>query len=190
VEVEFNGPVKFITSIPNIAMVTIKGGAWGSVSKVTRRAMGAMEDAGVKVVMVSQACASHSVSLAVDEGEGRRAVEALETAFELELTRGNIDGIEQQGGFSVLAVIGDDMKGYVGTMGKLAAALARNGISIAAVAQGSSERSITMIVEKEKLKLGMAAVHEEFSGSTQSLTSSVEDVIASTWKSQSQTLRV
>merc|ERR1719482_983696 len=95
---EHEGPVKFITSIPNIAMVNVKGGAWGSVSKVARCAMGAMEDAGVKVVLLTQADAQHSVTLAVDEEEGQRAVEALEVqaclegAFELELSRGSIEG--------------------------------------------------------------------------------------------------
>merc|ERR1712100_98384 len=105
-ECEFDGPVKFITSIPKIAMVNVKGGAWGSVSKVARRAMGAMEDAGVKVVLLTQADAQHSVTLAVDEGEGKRAVEALEGAFELELARGSIEGIDKEVGYSMLAVIG------------------------------------------------------------------------------------
>ncbi len=64
-----------------------------------RRAMGAMDDAGVKIVLVTQACASHSVSLAVDEAEGKRAVEAIQNAFELELARGNIEGISQEPGY-------------------------------------------------------------------------------------------
>merc|ERR1711908_40517 len=124
--------------------------------------MGAMEDAGVKVVLLTQADAQHSVTLAVDEGEGKRAVEALEGAFELELSRGSIEGIDQEVGYSMLAVIGDDMKGKMGTLSKLSASLARGGVSIAAVAQGSAERNITIILEKAKLKLAMAAIHDEF----------------------------
>ena len=54
-----------------------------------------MDDAGVKVVLVTQACASHSVSVAVDEAEGKRAVEAIRGAFELEISRGNIKGVQQ-----------------------------------------------------------------------------------------------
>jgi len=184
-----NGPVKFITSIPSISLVNLSGGAWGSVSKVTHRAMGALDDAGVKVVLVTQACASHSVSFAVDEAEGERAVEAIKGAFELELARGNVDGITQTPGFSILAVIGDDMKGFVGCLAKLTAAISRVGISVSAIAQGSSERTITAVIEKSKLKLGMAAVHEEFKGSTRSLAHSVEDVISSDWKKDRGQLR-
>merc|ERR1719191_2219616 len=145
-------PVKFVTSIPNIALVNIDGGSWGSVSKLTRRAMGAMEDAGVKIVLLTQACASHSVSLAVDESEGKRAVEALQNAFELELARGSIEGVKQKTGYSVISTIGDEMRGAAGTLAKIAAALARCGISITSVAQGSAERSVTFVVEKSKLK--------------------------------------
>ena len=82
--------MKCITSIPNIAMVSVKAGKWASVSRVVSRAMGAMDDAGVKVVLATQACASHSVSVAVDEAEGNRAVQAIERAFELEISRGQI----------------------------------------------------------------------------------------------------
>jgi aspartate-semialdehyde dehydrogenase len=183
-------PVKFVTSIPNIALVNIDGGSWGSVSKLTRRAMGAMEEAGVKIVLLTQACASHSVSLAVDESEGKRAVEALQSAFELELARGKIASIVQKPGFSIISTIGDEMRGAAGTLAKIAAAVARCGISMSAVAQGSSERNVTFVVEKSKLKLAMAAVHQEFTGATQSLTSSVDDVIFSNWKQENKHLRI
>jgi aspartokinase/homoserine dehydrogenase 1 len=185
-ECEFDGPVKFITSIANIAMVNVKGGAWGSVSKMTRRAMGAMEDAGVKVQMLTQADATHSVTLAIDESESKRALKALEEAFELELSRGSIEGIDQDTGYSMLAVIGDDMRGKMGTLSKLSAALARAGINIVSVAQGSAERNLTIVLEKPKLKLAMAAIHDEFKGSSQSLTSSVADVIRTNWESNSR----
>jgi aspartate-semialdehyde dehydrogenase len=183
-------PVKFVTSIPNIAVVNIDGGSWGSVSKLTRRAMSAMEEAGVKIVLLTQACASHSVSLAVDEAEGKRAVQALESAFELELARGSIEGVKQKTGYSVISTIGDEMRGAAGTLAKIAAALARCGISITSVAQGSAERSVTFVVEKSKLKVSMEAVHQELSGTTQSLTSSVDDVIFSNWREENKHLRI
>jgi aspartokinase/homoserine dehydrogenase 1 len=175
-------PVKFVTSIPNISLVNIDGGSWGSVSKLTRRAMGAMEDAGVKIVLLTQACASHSVSLAVDESEGKRAVEALQSAFELELSRGDINGIINQPGYSIISTIGDEMRNCAGTLAKIAAAVARCGISMSAVAQGTDERNVAFVIEKSNLDLAMSAVHGEFAGTSQSLVSSVDDVIVSNWK--------
>jgi len=179
-------PVQFFTSIPNIAMVNIQGGSWGSVSKVTHRAMAAMDEAGVKVVLVTQACASHSVSLAVDENAGPRAVEALRGAFELELARGQIEGVVHDSGYSIISAIGNAMKGMPGTLAKLTASLARCGVNVVAMAQGSSERNITLVVEKEKLKLGLAAAHAEFCGSQKSLASSVDEAIFSSWKNEQQ----
>eukprot|EP00747_Dinoflagellata_sp_TGD_P018298 gnl/TRDRNA2_/TRDRNA2_126403_c0_seq1.p1 gnl/TRDRNA2_/TRDRNA2_126403_c0~~gnl/TRDRNA2_/TRDRNA2_126403_c0_seq1.p1 ORF type:complete len:657 (+),score=109.71 gnl/TRDRNA2_/TRDRNA2_126403_c0_seq1:91-2061(+) len=163
-----HNPVKFITSIPDISVVTMQGGSGDlSVSKILCRAMGAIDDAGVKVVLVTQACASHSLSLAVDAAEGTRAVEAIQAAFELELSQGKVEGVSQETGYSILSVIGDDMAGYVGTTAKLANAIASCGISINAIAQGTSERSITIVVKKSQLNLAMNCVHDAFSGSAQ-----------------------
>merc|ERR1719272_2481645 len=111
--------MKCITSIPNIAMVSIKADTWGSVSKVVSRTMTALDDAGVKVVLTTQACASHSVSVAVDEAEGERAVSAIKEAFQLELARGNIQGVVQESGYSIIAAVGDDLKDSIGTLGKI-----------------------------------------------------------------------
>jgi aspartokinase/homoserine dehydrogenase 1 len=167
--------VQVVTSIPKIAMVRLDGGSFASVSKVTLRAMSALDQAGVKVVLVTQACASHSLAVAVDEAEGDRAAKAIEEAFELELARGQIQGVQASGGFSILSIVGDDMKGHVGTLAKLAAAIARSGTNIIAVAQGSSERGITVVVEQSGLAPAMKAVHNEFAGTQYSLTSSVEE---------------
>jgi aspartokinase/homoserine dehydrogenase 1 len=169
--------VQVITSIPKIAMVDIDGGSWASVSRVTQRVMKAMEDAGIKVVLVTQACASHSISVAVDEAEGKRAVKAVEQAFELELARSEIGGVKATEGYAILSIVGDEMKGFVGTLAKLTAAIARSGTNIISIAQGSSERSITVVVEKKKLAPAMKAVHDEFVGKQFSLTSSVEDML-------------
>jgi len=162
-------PVKFITSIPSIALVNIRAGSWASVSKVAGKAMGAMDDAGVKVVLVTQACASHSISVAVDEAEGQRAVQAIEQAFELELSRGNIEGVSQEQGYSIMAVVGDEMKGSVGTLGRLTEAFAKEGIGISAMAPGSSGRNVALVLEKSKLKSAMAATHKEFANSGEEL---------------------
>merc|ERR1740133_451297 len=156
--------VKCITSIPNIAMVNVNAGSWARVAKVTHKVMGAMDEAGVKVVLTTQACASHSISVAVDEAEGTRAVAAIEEAFQLELARGSIEGIVQESGYSIIATVGDDLKSSVGTLGKITGSLARANIGISAMAPGSSGRTTAVVVEKSKMKSAMLAIHEEFSG--------------------------
>jgi len=172
--------VKCITSIPNIAMVNVNAGSWASVSKVTRKVMGAMDDAGVKVVLATQACASHSISVAVDEAQGERAVSAIKEAFQLELARGNIQGVVQESGYSIIAAVGDDLKDSVGTLGKITGSLARTGVSISAMAPGSSGRTTAVVVERSKMKSAMLAIHEEFSGTAAAKRSMDEDIATST----------
>lgn len=173
----FRSPVKCITSIPNIAMVHIIGGSWSNVSKVTCRAMGAMDDAGVKVVLATQACASHSVSVAVDEAEGKRAVQAIEQAFELELERGHIEGVTHEPGYSLVAIVGDELKDSVGALGKLTGAVARAGISIPSMAPGSTGRCTALVVKKAEMKGAMLAIHEEFSDES---SNAMHDEVSST----------
>jgi aspartate-semialdehyde dehydrogenase len=156
--------VQVVTSIPKIAMVTIDGGSYGSVSSVTVRAMSALDRAGVKVVLVTQGSASHSLAVAVDENEGPRAAKAIEDAFELELARGQVDGVKSQSGYSILSIVGEDMKGSVGTMAKLSKAVASVGGNIVCIAQGSSETSISLVLEQAELDDAMRAVHCEFTG--------------------------
>lgn len=153
--------VKMVTTIESIASVNIKAGSWKSVAAVGKRAMQALEDAGVKVVLITQASSSHSLTVAIDEAAAAAAVAALEEAFELEMIRGDISGINVTGGLSALSIVGP-MRGVVGTLAKLTNGFASVQSNVFAVAQGSSERSITALVARDSLATSIKAVHHAF----------------------------
>jgi len=163
-QMEKLGPAKGITAIKNVAMVNVEGGSWAGVPKVLVRVMSALDAVGVKVVLVTQASSEHSICLAVDEDQVKRAVDAIRAGFELELARGDIDGVHFGKGYSVVAVVGDGMKSIPGFAAKIFAALGRAGVNIVAIAQGSSERNISVVLGRHQLKSGMRAMHAELSG--------------------------
>lgn len=171
------GPVKAVTAISRIAMVDIEGGSWASVSQVAARTMLALNDAGLKVVLVTQASSEHSISVAVDEAQGRHAAKVVQAAFELEIARGQVSGVRHAEGYSMLTIIGDGMRGFVGTSAKLLGALARGGVNVVAVAQGSSERNVTVVVERPALGNALQSVHAEFAGTASAFRESVNDAL-------------
>merc|ERR1719409_2028535 len=86
-------------------MVNVDGGGWGSVPKVTQRAMNAMNFAGIKVVLMTQNSSAHSLAFATDEAEAERSLDALKKAFELELLHKSIGGLDVEKGFSLLSLV-------------------------------------------------------------------------------------
>jgi len=158
------GPAKAITAIEKIALVNVEGGSWAGVPKVTHRMMGALDAAGIKVLLVSQASSEHSICVAIDEGAAEKAVEYVQRAFELELARGEVDAVQFKKGFSICAVIGEGMKAVPGVSGKIFDSLGKAGVNITACSQGSSERNISIVVSREQLSEAMACIHAGLAG--------------------------
>jgi aspartokinase/homoserine dehydrogenase 1 len=120
-------------------------------------------------VLVTQASSEHSMSVAVDGSAGSAAAAALQRAFELELTRGDIKEIVCADGFAMVSVIGP-MRGVQGTISKFVHGITAVAANIFAVAQGSSERSISVIVGRECMHAVLQAVHDSFLGDAPTLT--------------------
>ena len=142
-------------------MVDVRAGSWASVTKVGHRVLGALDAAKIKVVLVTQASSEHSISVAIDESSGEAAVGALRAAFELELARGEISSVKAHKGFSMFTVVGP-MRAVKGTLKKLIDGVTKSGANISAVAQGSSEQSISVILSEDDLVPAMVVVHAEF----------------------------
>lgn len=122
-----------------------------------------LDAAAIRVVLITQASAEHSMTIAVDEASADVAVSVLRQAFELELVRGEFLGVRNSKGFALLTVVGP-MAGVKGTLMKLTRGISSTGANIFAVAQGSSERSISVIVKRSVVKTVLREVHDEFLG--------------------------
>src|SRR5690606_17083632 len=91
-----------------------------------------------------------------------RAKAAVDREFEFEIAVGKIDPLRVETGLSILALVGDNMRFHTGVSGRMFSTLGHNGVNIRAIAQGSSERNISAIIDSKDVRKAVNALHEEF----------------------------
>ncbi len=160
-------PVRGLSFLPSIALVNLAGAGLKGVPGTAARVFEAMAHASISVVLITQGSSECSISFCVQQPDAERAVQALEAAFEMERAAGKVDTIEQQRGLAVLSIVGDGMRHRVGVAGTFFSALADVGCSIAAIAQGSSERSISAVISETDGPRALAHVHGRCFGTTE-----------------------
>ncbi len=148
-----------VTALKNVVMITIESRGELSAVQLIGRAFTVLGLEDVDVLMLSQASREESFCFAVNHRDKETVLRRLGETFHLELTHGYISQPNVQEGVGVLALVGSGMRGSVGMAGKLFSALAGEGINILAIAQGSSETNISVIVEETALASGVRAVH-------------------------------
>jgi len=146
------GHVKAITSMRQMALLTA-------------RALQAVARQDISVIMVSQASSEQNLCFVVHESDSQRACQALEEAFELERLRGDITNIQIQPEVAIIAAVGENMRMRPGISGKMFSTLGKARINVIAIAQGSSERNISAVIEGAQVKRAVQALHHAFPGS-------------------------
>jgi aspartokinase/homoserine dehydrogenase 1 len=155
-------PIKGISSISDISLVNLIGSGMVGQSGFSGRLFTLLAREQINVVLITQSSSEHSITFAVHPDDLLRAKHFIEKEFELELLAGKLMAPELEQQLSVLAIVGENMKQTPGMSGKLFHALGRNGINVRAIAQGSSEYNISVIIEKKDLAKGLNAVHDAF----------------------------
>jgi bifunctional aspartokinase / homoserine dehydrogenase 1 len=154
--------VKGITTIDSVALVNLEGAGMIGVPGTAHRLFGALRDSGISVILISQGSSEHSICFAIPEVQAVRAEEAVRRAFDAELHDGQIQHVEVGLGMSILAVVGDGMAGTHGVAAKVFNSLGDAAISIRAIAQGASERNISVVVDGKVGPKALRAVHAAF----------------------------
>jgi aspartokinase/homoserine dehydrogenase 1 len=154
--------VKGITTIDPVALVNLEGAGMIGVPGTAHRLFGALRDAGISVILISQGSSEHSICFAIPEAQAARAEEAVRRAFDVELRDGQIQQVEVGLGMSILAVVGDGMAGAHGVAAKVFNSLGDAAISVRAIAQGASERNISVVVDGKVAAKALRAVHAAF----------------------------
>mmetsp|Transcript_19002 Transcript_19002/g.48628 ORF Transcript_19002/g.48628 Transcript_19002/m.48628 type:complete len:985 (+) Transcript_19002:66-3020(+) len=152
-------PIRGITSVDNVCILNVEGTGTSAVPDLAGRLFTSLANANVQLVMVTQASADSSICIVVEEGVADRALSVLQQAFERELNKGLIGGITAEPGHSVVAIVGEGMAFRPGTGATFTKAMANSGINIRTIAQGSSERQISIVVEKEDCTKALRAAH-------------------------------
>src|SRR5271169_3547975 len=154
--------VKGITTIDPVALVNLEGAGMIGVPGTAHRLFGALRDAGISVILISQGSSEHSICFAIPEAQAVRAEAAVRQAFDVELRDGQIQHVEVALGMSILAVVGDGMAGSHGVAAKVFNSLGDAAISVRAIAQGASERNISVVVGGKVAAKALRAVHAAF----------------------------
>ncbi|MEJ1094993.1 MULTISPECIES: bifunctional aspartate kinase/homoserine dehydrogenase I [unclassified Pseudoxanthomonas] len=156
------GPVKGLTLSPDLAVLNLEGTGLIGVPGTAERVFAALRDARVSVVMISQGSSEHSICCVVRHAEATRAQAALLNAFAHELNIGQVQRIQRTDNISVLAAVGDGMAGQPGVAARLFESLGRARVNILAIAQGSSERNISVAIDSADATKALRAAHAGF----------------------------
>src|SRR5688572_27956529 len=155
-------PVKGITSIENIAMVNVEGAGMIGVPGTAHRLFGALREEGISVILISQGSSEHSICCAIPGKEAERAARVVAAAFDREIKEGQIQSIAVDKELAILAVVGDGMAGLPGISGQVFNALGSASVNVHAIAQGASERNISVVVDQKDATRALRAVHSGF----------------------------
>jgi len=155
-------PVKGFAAIDHLALINLEGSGMMGVPGIARRLFSALEEAGVSVMVISQGSSEHSICFAVPDAQATAAREATETAFYAERHQGKVQPVQVTRDCSVLAVVGDNMAGTPGIAATFFGALGQAGVNVRAMAQGSSERNITAVVDGKDATRALRAAHAGF----------------------------
>jgi bifunctional aspartokinase / homoserine dehydrogenase 1 len=155
-------PIKGISSISGITLVTLQGIGMVGVTGISMRLFSALAKVNVNVILISQASSENSISVAIDEHAVDLAENAIRNEFEKEILAGQINKIEMENNLSIVAIVGQNMKHTTGIAGKLFSTMGKSGVNIIAIAQGASELNISWVVKNDELRKTLNSVHESF----------------------------
>ncbi len=155
-------PITGIATIEGISLVNIEGGGMIGIPGIAARIFGALAREGINIIMISQASSEHTICLVFRTREAERALGALSRELALELETRRIQNFQLVRDLLVVSVIGENMRGTPGIAGRLFSALGTAGVNIHVIAQGSSERNISFVIEEKNHTLALRTIHKAF----------------------------
>lgn len=154
--------IKGISSMNGISLLNIQGSGMLGVVGVSMRLFSTLAQEKVNVILISQASSEHSICIAIESSSAAKAKAALKKEFQHEIRNELIDDVHVTEGLSIVATVGDGMKHHPGTSGRMFSALGKNGINIVAIAQGSSERNISVVIQQVDVAKALNVLHDAF----------------------------
>lgn len=151
-----------ISSINKVAMLTLQGGGMFGVPGIAGRLFGSLAKSGISVILITQGSSEHSITFAIPPEVAKKAKQQVEAEFEYEIEKGLVEPLKIEENLSVIAIIGENMRYRPGIAGRMFQALGKNGVNVMAIAQGSSELNISVVVAAADEAKAMNALHEAF----------------------------
>ncbi len=155
-------PIKGISSIDHIDLITLLGTGMVGVTGTSMRLFGALAGRSINVILITQASSEYSITFAVTPADSLLAAEAIHEEFKTEIDQNKELKVLIEKNLSIIAIVGEKMKNTPGISATLFKALGRNGINVIATAQGSSELNISVVIKNESLKKALNVIHDGF----------------------------
>lgn len=154
------GQIRAVTGIRDLSLISVEGRGMLGVHGVAARAFKSVAESEASVLLISQSSSEQSICFVVQQSASADVVQRLETEFSDEITVRNIECVSAKNEVAILTVVGADMEGIPGVSGRFLSALGNSNISVMAIAQGSSECSISVVVADEDVSAGIQAIHK------------------------------
>ena len=157
-----NNPIKGISHIDNIALLTLEGSGMIGVAGSSKRLFEVLSNESINVIFITQASSEHSICIGILNADANKAKTAIDKAFELEIAQNKIDECSVEKDLCIVALVGESMKNHQGISGKMFSTLGKNNVNIRAIAQGASERNISVVINEKDVKKALNTLHERF----------------------------
>lgn len=155
--------VRGITNIDSISLIALEGEGIIGLSGIAKRVFESLSNYSINVILITQASSSeHSICIAVQSDQSELAKSVIDKNFEDEIKKDILHPVTIESELSIVAVVGDNMKNHQGLSGKIFSTLGNNNINIRAIAQGSSEKNISAVINTKDVKKAITSLHERF----------------------------
>ena len=154
--------IRGISSSNKIALLSMEGSGMVGIPGYSSKLFDVLSKNNVNIILITQASSVHTMCIAIDQADADKAKKAADELFAYEISLGKVDPLKVEKGFSIISLVGDDMKNQSGASGRMFEALGRSGINIRAIAQGSSEKNVSAVLHTEDIEDAIRAIHAEF----------------------------
>ncbi|TDE52644.1 bifunctional aspartate kinase/homoserine dehydrogenase I [Flavobacterium sp. GT3P67] len=161
-EMDHTNPVKGISHIDNITLITLEGSGMIGVAGSSKRLFEVLSYENINVIFITQASSEHSICIGILNSDSDVAEDAINCAFEVEILQNKIDPCIVEKNLCIIALVGENMKNHQGLSGRMFSTLGKNNVNIRAIAQGASERNISAVINERDVKKALNSLHENF----------------------------
>lgn len=155
-------PVRSLSAVPAQTLITVAGSGILGVPGVSARTFGALQGAGISVSLIAQASSEYTIDLTVPSSAGKAAIDVLKRAFRAEIASGEIEQPRSREEVSIIAVVGRRMAGHPGIAARVFEALEASNVNVVAIAQGSAEHNISVVVDSADVPAALRRIHSAF----------------------------
>lgn len=155
-------PVKGISHIDNITLITLEGSGMIGVAGSSKRLFEVLSNESINVIFITQASSEHSICIGILNSDAENAEIAINKAFEIEITQNKVEPCIVEKNLCIIALVGENMKNHQGLSGRMFSTLGKNNVNIRAIAQGASERNISVVINERDVKKALNTLHENF----------------------------